>query len=362
MTSDADKHIFEGKRVLVTGGTGSLGWTLVKRLLAGKAGLPKYIRVFSRNEAKQHDMRIWLQHRAAATDEIIYRKNNDLVEFQIGDIRNYDLVAGALKNIDIVINAAALKQVPTCEFYPMEAVSTNIEGPYHIVRAIHELNLPVETVVGISSDKACQPVSVMGMTKAIQERVLITGNLLGQGTRFTCVRYGNILASRGSVIPLFLNQVQSGGPLTVTDERMTRFLLSLEDAVDAVVAAVQHGNAGEILVPRAPTARIVDIAKAIIGTRDVKLVVTGVRPGEKIHEVLVSEEECARTIIDGHYLRILPLLPELRNDFEDGQVLHEEYSSAHNNLGSDEVREILELHGLDGNSCFQEPRWSWGIP
>jgi len=191
------------KTVVITGGTGSLGKVLVRRLLSGELGKPNKIIVFSRDEAKQHAMRLAYQHLRAATDEVIYSNFEQLVQFQIGDVRDYHSVSAVLRDADVVFNAAALKQVPTCEYFPFEAVLTNITGPENIVRAIQEHHLSVETVVGISTDKACKPVNVMGMTKALQERIFIQANMRCPDTRFICVRYGNVLASRGSVIPLF---------------------------------------------------------------------------------------------------------------------------------------------------------------
>ena len=214
---------FDGKKILIIGGTGSLGKTLVRRFLSNRAGGPTKLIVFSRDEAKQHYMRMEYQHKAAATDEIIYRNFQQKLEFRIGDVRDFHSVLSALRGVDIVFNAAALKQVPVCEYFPYEAVRTNIEGPENIVRAIQEYDLPVETVVGISTDKACKPINTMGMTKAIQERIFIQANIRCPATRFVCVRYGNVLASRGSVIPLFLDQIRNGGPVTITTPKMTRF-------------------------------------------------------------------------------------------------------------------------------------------
>src|SRR5580700_9261576 len=243
-TANGDKsnvQCFDGKRILITGGTGSLGKTLVRRFLEGSAGNPAKIIVLSRDEAKQHLMRMEYQNKAAATDEIIYRNFQQLLEFRIGDVRDIHSVAQALRDVQIVFNAAALKQVPTCEYFPYEAVRTNIEGPENIIRAIQEHSLPIETVVGVSTDKACKPVNAMGMTKAIQERIFIQANIRCPRTRFVCVRYGNVLASRGSVIPLFHDQIRNGGPVTITTPDMTRFLLSLDDAVNTIFAAVQGG-------------------------------------------------------------------------------------------------------------------------
>ena len=192
-----------GKRILVTGGTGSLGKVLVRRLLAGERGRPRKIIILSRDEAKQHDMRLAYQQRRVGTDELIYDNFAQLLEFRIGDVRSYGDVAGAARDADVIINAAALKQVPTCEYFPEQALMTNCVGAANIVRAIRELSLPVEVVVGVSTDKACKPVNVMGMTKAVQERILNRANLECPNTRFMTARYGNVLASRGSVIPLF---------------------------------------------------------------------------------------------------------------------------------------------------------------
>ena len=199
-------NLFDGKRILITGGTGSLGRVLVRRLLSGEMGDPERIIVFSRDEAKQHYMRLEYQKLSVATDEVIYRNFLQKVQFVIGDVRDYHSICSILRDVNVVFNAAALKQVPTCEYFPFEAVQTNISGPNNIVRALREHSFPVETVIGISTDKACKPVNVMGMTKAIQERLFISANLYIPDTRFICVRYGNVLASRGSVIPLFHHQ------------------------------------------------------------------------------------------------------------------------------------------------------------
>ncbi len=336
----------EGKRVLVTGGTGSLGNVLIRRLLSGELGQPQKTIVFSRDEAKQHAMRVAYQQKQAATDEIIYRNFERLLEFRIGDVRDLHSVAAVLRNADVVFNAAALKQVPTCEYFPFEAVQTNIIGAENIVRAIRENQLPVETVVGISTDKACKPVNVMGMTKAIQERVFLQANLDCPATRFICVRYGNVLASRGSVFPLFHNQIQHGGPVTITTPAMTRFLLSLDQAVDTVFAALSGANRGETYIPRIPSARVVDIAEALIGDRPIQTSIIGIRPGEKIHEILVSEEEAHRTVARDGYYAILPVLPELRHAAEETQPLGKEYSSADEIMTKAEMADMLRRHKL----------------
>jgi len=336
----------QDKRVLITGGTGSLGQVLVRRLLAGELGQPRKIIVFSRDEAKQHAMRIEYQQHIAATDEIIYRNFEALLEFRIGDVRDFHSVSAVLRDADVVFNAAALKQVPTCEYFPFEAVQTNIVGPENICRVIQEYRLPVETVVGISTDKACKPVNVMGMTKAIQERLFIRANIDCPQTRFICVRYGNVLASRGSVIPLFHEQIRNGGPVTITTPEMTRFLLSLDQAVDTIFAAVQEASRGETYIPRVPSAQVIDIAGVLIGNRPIQTVITGIRPGEKVHESLVSEEECHRTVERDQYYVILPILPELRQPCTEQRFLEAEYSSANNVMGQDELTALLRQHRL----------------
>lgn len=338
--------MFTGKRVLITGGTGSLGKTMVARLLSGDAGLPAKIIVFSRDEAKQHAMRVAYEHRRAATDEVIYRNFERVLEFRIGDVRDAASVRAAASDADIIFNAAALKQVPTCEYFPFEAVLTNIGGAQNIVRAIVEGKLAVETVVGISTDKACKPVNVMGMTKAIQERVFTRANLACPDTRFINVRYGNVLASRGSVIPLFHDQIRNGGPVTITTVEMTRFLLSLQQAVDTVFAAVREAHPGELYVPRVRPARVVDIATALIGDRPLKTEVVGIRPGEKVHEILVSEMEGHHTITRGEYFVILPILPELRRPSEAAETLRKEYSSADQVLTLEDLGRLLAEHHL----------------
>jgi UDP-glucose 4-epimerase len=326
--------MLQGKRVLVTGGTGSMGRTFVHRVLSGELGTPRKVIVFSRDEAKQHEMRMGYLHRAAATDEVIFDNFRNVLEFRIGDVRDYGDVCSALKGADIVINAAALKQVPTCEYFPAQAILTNCMGAANIARAIEENGYPVETVVGISTDKACKPVNVMGMTKSLQERILVSANVLNARTRFICVRYGNVLASRGSVIPLFHDQIRNGGPVTVTHPKMTRFLLSLDQAVDTVFAALRAAKPGETFIPRAPSASIMNIARALVGARRIPIRITGIRPGEKLHEVLVSEEEVHHCVRRGAYYAIRPMLPELRRGGKtERNALTREYSSGDNVIG-----------------------------
>jgi len=339
--------IFEGKSILVIGGTGSLGKVLVRRILTDELGKPGKIIVMSRDEAKQQAMRVSYMHRKATTDEVIYNNFRQLLEFRIGNVRNYADVCSAVKDADIIINAAALKQVPLCEYFPEQALQTNCLGPMNIVRAIRENGYSVETVIGISTDKACKPVNVMGMSKAIQERIFVSANVLNLKTRFNCVRYGNVLASRGSVIPLFHEQIKAGGAVTITDASMTRFLLSIDQAVDTIFAVISEGKAGEIYVPIVDSATVENIAKALIGSRKIETEIIGIRPGEKMHEILVSEEECHHVIKRGDYYVILPMLPELRNvNREEPSPLDNEFSSADNILDLEGTIELMTKHDL----------------
>src|SRR5687768_14893685 len=322
-----NEKFLENKRILVTGGTGSLGQTLVRRLLAGELGRPAKITVYSRDEAKQHYMRLDYMHRKAATDDVIYQNSQDLLTFRIGDVRDYAALTSAVRDADVVFHAAALKQVPSCEYFPFEAVQTNIIGAANLVRVVRENRTPVRTVVGISTDKACKPINVMGMTKAVMERILVEANIDCPDTRFACVRYGNVIASRGSVVPLFLDQIANGGPVTITMREMTRFLLSLDQAVDTVFAALAEANPGETYIPRVPAARVIDLAEVLIDGRPIELRLTGIRPGEKIHEIMVSEEECYRTVARGNYYVICSMLPELRPAISADLALRQEYSS-----------------------------------
>lgn len=338
--------MFQGKTILVTGGTGSMGKTFVKRVLSGEHGIPKKVIVFSRDEGKQHYMRLDYLHKKVSTDETVYNNFKNVLEFRIGDVRDYPSVCSAMRGVDIVINAAALKQVPACEYFPYQAVLTNIIGAENIVRAINENNLPVETVVGISTDKAAKPVNVMGMTKAIQERIFTTANVLNSKTRFMCVRYGNVLASRGSVIPLFHEQIRQGGPVTLTVLNMTRFLLSLDQAVDTVFAVIKDGKAGETFVPRAPSATVENIAKALIGSRKIETKITGIRPGEKMHEIMISEEEIHHAHKMGDWYAIRSMLPEINSEGQTKSILSKEYSSDDEVLDLEGTITLLEKHGL----------------
>jgi len=312
-----------GKKIVITGGTGSLGQVLIRRLLSGEMGQPTKIIVFSRDEAKQHNMRVEYMQKKVVTDEVIYRNFEQLLEFRIGDVRDFHSVSSCLRNADVVFNAAALKQVPTCEYFPFEAVQTNIEGPQNIVRAIRELNLPVVDC---------------------------------PDTRFICVRYGNVLASRGSVIPLFHEQIRQGGPITITTKDMTRFLLSLDQAVDTIFAAIKDGYKGETYIPNVPSAKMTDLANVMIGDRPIKTEITGIRPGEKTHEILVSEEEAYRTIPRNGYYVILPILPELRRNDAENNYLSKEYSSADYLMSEQDLQSMLNQYQLLNIDPLDSPK------
>lgn len=283
---------YSQKSVLVSGGTGSFGNFIVRRLLDLGA---KEVRVLSRDEKKQHDMRVF------------YRGRSNL-SFVIGDVRNRERLDEAMSGIDVMFHAAALKQVPACENFPNEAIHTNVIGAQNVVDAA--LRNKLEAFVMVSTDKAVKPVNVMGMTKALQERIVLKGNQskLNQGTRFACVRYGNVLRSRGSVIPLFRRLLASDQRLTITDERMTRFLLTLNDAIDLVLYAAAEQKGGEIFVRKAPAARILDLAEICCEEVGKKLEydVIGLLPGEKLNEIMLTEEELVRTEDLGDYYKIHP--------------------------------------------------------
>jgi UDP-glucose 4-epimerase len=329
----------DGDTVLITGGTGSLGQTLLRRILNGDFGTPTKIIVLSRDEAKQHALKAAWKRAAAATEEILYDNFDDLIELRIGDVRDYDSLFDAVRRADVIFHCAAMKQVPTCEYFPAEAAATNVTGAHNLVRAVRATGRP-RAVVGTSTDKACKPINVMGMTKAIQERVLIEGNLEQDHCRLVAARYGNVLSSRGSVIPLFEHQIAAGGPVTLTLPEMTRFLLNIDGAAETLFAALRSAQLGEILVPRLPSARIKDVAEMMIGEREIELVITGSRPGEKVHELLVSSEEAPRTVEREGYLAIKPQLPELQGP-EEQPALDREFSSADAAISGDELRALL---------------------
>ncbi|BBL71572.1 polysaccharide biosynthesis protein [Methylogaea oryzae] len=281
--------IFDGKVLMITGGAGSFGSTVLKRFLRTQV---REIRIFSRDENKQEKLRLAL--------------NNDKLKFYIGDVRDYDSIHQALKGVDYVFHAAALKQVPSCEFYPMEAVRTNVIGAENVMNAA--IANGVQRVVVLSTDKAVYPINAMGMSKALMEKLMVAkARMQGEGDTVLCAtRYGNVMASRGSVIPLFVEQMRQGAPLTVTDPHMTRFLMSLEDSVDLVMYALSHGRQGDIFVQKAPASTIGDLAQALKelfdSASDIRTI--GTRHGEKLYESLLSREEMARAQDMGGYYRI----------------------------------------------------------
>ncbi|MEA2187032.1 MAG: hypothetical protein QOK16_2043 [Solirubrobacteraceae bacterium] len=333
--------LLEGARVLITGGTGSLGQTLVRRLLRGELGVPDKLIVFSRDETKQHAMKATWKHLERSTDDVWYHNFDELMEFQIGDVRDPVSVERAVRRCDVVLHAAAMKQVPTCEYFPGQAVATNVLGAENVLRAAAREE-SVHTFVGVSTDKACKPINVMGMTKAIQERLVVEGNLHQEHCRMIAVRYGNVLSSRGSAIPLFKHQIATGGPVTITLAEMTRFLMTLDQAVDTIFGAMLHARRGEIFVPRVPSARITDVVAVLVGDQPVETVLTGIRPGEKIHEILISEEEAFRTAEREGFYVLVPHLPELsRSEFT--QALQGEYSSADSIVIGEELERLVAL-------------------
>ena len=281
--------MFDQKVLMITGGTGSFGNTVLKRFLSSGV---REIRIFSRDEKKQEEMRIAL--------------NNPKLKFYIGDVRDYDSVAEGMKGVDYVFHAAALKQVPSCEFYPMEAIRTNVMGTQNVMNAATACG--VSRLIVLSTDKAVYPINAMGITKAMAEKLMIAKSRTQRDreTVLCATRYGNVMASRGSVIPLFVSQLKSGQPLTLTDPNMTRFLMSLEDSVDLVLHAFQHGKQGDIFVQKAPASTVADLAQALseIFPANGGIRIIGTRHGEKLYESLISREEMAHAQDMGGYYRI----------------------------------------------------------
>jgi UDP-N-acetylglucosamine 4,6-dehydratase/5-epimerase len=324
--------MFKDKTLLITGGTGSFGNAVLNRFLQSDFA---EIRIFSRDEKKQEDMRI--------------RLNNDRVKFYIGDVRQYDSVHDALRGVDYIFHAAALKQVPSCEFYPMEAVRTNVLGAENVMRAAVEHG--VRRCVVLSTDKAVYPINAMGLSKAMMEKLMVAKSRLCDPARtvLCATRYGNVMASRGSVIPLFLQQLAQGRELTLTDPSMTRFLMSLEDSVDLVLYAFEHAKPGDIYVQKAPASTVGDLAEALrqITGRLNPVRVIGTRHGEKLYESLVSREEMARADDRGGYYRIPADSRDLNYDkyFVEGETQissSQDYTSHNTNrLDVAGVRELL---------------------
>lgn len=304
-------QIFSNKTLMITGGTGSFGSTVLKHFLDSDL---KEIRIFSRDEKKQDDMRHDLQ---AKHPELAEK-----VKFYIGNVRDKDSVEDAIQGVDYLFHAAALKQVPSCEFFPMEAVKTNVEGTDNVLHAA--VAAGVEKVVCLSTDKAAYPINAMGISKAMMEKVIGANARVAAGkTTICCTRYGNVMCSRGSVIPLFIDQIRAGNPITITDPSMTRFLMNLDEAVALVMFAFEHGEPGDLFVQKSDASTIGDLAKAVqqlfgdTGTR-----IIGTRHGEKLFETLMTNEECTRSVDMGDYYRVLPDGRDLNYDkfFVEGQV------------------------------------------
>jgi UDP-glucose 4-epimerase len=287
--------MFINNRLLITGGTGSFGNAVLRRFLDSPI---KEIRIFSRDEKKQDDMR--------------KKYNNPKLKFYIGDVRDYQSVLNAVRGVDFIFHAAALKQVPSCEFHPLESVKTNVLGTENVLEA--SINCGVERVVCLSTDKAVYPINAMGISKAMMEKVIVAKSRSSNETVICATRYGNVMASRGSVIPLFANQIRAEKPITVTDPHMTRFMMTLDDAVNLVLYAFEHGNPGEIFVQKAPAATIDTLARALTGLLDVPdhpVDEIGTRHGEKLYEVLLSREEMVSAEDLGGYYRVPPDLRDL---------------------------------------------------
>jgi len=324
--------MFNNKVLMITGGTGSFGQTVLKRFLATEV---REIRIFSRDEKKQEEMRIELNH--------------SKLKFYIGDVREYDGVSQAMKGVDYVFHAAALKQVPSCEFYPMEAVRTNVLGTENVMNAATANG--VKRVVVLSTDKAVYPINAMGISKAMAEKLMVAkARTQRENETVLCAtRYGNVMASRGSVIPLFVSQLKEGKPLTVTDPNMTRFLMSLEDSVDLVLYAFKHGKQGDLFVQKAPASTVADLAQALkeIFKKDNPVRIIGTRHGEKLYESLISREEMAKAEDMGDYYRIPADNRDLNyaQYFSEGEekLSHLDDYTSHNTdrLNVDQIKQLL---------------------
>ena len=285
---------FDNATLMITGGTGSFGSTVLKHFLDSDL---KEIRIFSRDEKKQDDMRHELQAK--------HPENAKKVKFYIGDVRNPQSIRDAMPGVDYIFHAAALKQVPSCEFFPMEAVRTNVIGTDNVLTAAIEAG--VECVICLSTDKAAYPINAMGITKAIEEKVAVAKSRNSGKTKICCTRYGNVMCSRGSVIPLWIDQIRSGNPITITEPKMTRFIMSLEEAVDLVLFAFEHGENGDLLIQKAPACTIGTQAQAVcelFGGKKEDIKVIGIRHGEKMYETLLTNEECAKAIDMGNFYRV----------------------------------------------------------
>lgn len=286
--------LFTGKTLMITGGTGSFGNAVLNRFLKTDIG---EIRIFSRDEKKQDDMRHDFQ---AKMPEVA-----DKIKFYIGDVRSLESVKGAMHGVDYIFHAAALKQVPSCEFFPMEAVRTNVIGTDNVLTAAIEEG--VESVICLSTDKAAYPINAMGISKAVEEKVAVARSRMSGKTKICCTRYGNVMCSRGSVIPLWIEQIKQGNPITLTEPSMTRFIMSLEEAVDLVLFAFEHGENGDLLIQKAPACTIQTQAEAVcelFGGNKEEIKVIGIRHGEKMYETLLTNEECAKAVDMGNFYRV----------------------------------------------------------
>lgn len=319
--------MFKGKTLLITGGTGSFGNAVLKRFLDTDIG---EIRIFSRDEKKQDDMR---KHFASSK-----------LKFYIGDVRDYQSILNASRGVDFIFHAAALKQVPSCEFHPMEAVKTNVLGTDNVLEAA--IQNGIKRVVCLSTDKAVYPINAMGISKAMMEKVMVAKSRNDNSTVICGTRYGNVMASRGSVIPLFIDQIRAGKSLSITDPNMTRFMMTLSDAVDLVLYAFEHGDNGDIFVQKAPAATVETLARALTalaGTPDHPIQVIGTRHGEKLYEALLSREEMACAEDMGDYFRVPPDLRDLNYSkfVEQGEekISHTEDYNSHNT-------ERLDVEGM----------------
>lgn len=329
--------LFDDKIVLITGGTGSFGEALLQRLL--NTGIQE-IRVFSRDEKKQHDMRVSLNH--------------PRLSFYIGDTRNYQGLEHAMRGVDYVFHAAALKQVPSCEFFPMEATLTNVIGTDHVIRSA--ITNKVKKVVCLSTDKAAYPINAMGMTKALMEKVAIAASrhLDESETLISLTRYGNVIGSRGSVLPLFRDQIMSGKPLTITDPLMTRFMMTMDEAIDLVFFAFQNAQQGDLFIQKAPACKLEDLATAMLGlyNKNNEIHIIGTRHGEKLYETLVTREEMARAEDLGQFFRI----PADNRELNYGQFFTQgnpetkacEDFNSHNaqQLNIDQITQLLQASGF----------------
>ena len=329
--------IFAGKTLMITGGTGSFGNAVLNRFLSTDI---KEIRLFSRDEKKQDDMRHEYQAK--------YPEFASKIKFYIGDVRSLESCRSAMPGVDYIFHAAALKQVPSCEFFPMEAVKTNVIGTDNVLTAAIENN--VECVICLSTDKAAYPINAMGITKAIEEKVAVAKSRNSRNTKICCTRYGNVMCSRGSVIPLWIEQIRSGNPITLTEPNMTRFIMSLEEAVDLVLFAFDHGQNGYILVQKAPACTIGTQAESVcelFGGKKEDIKVIGIRHGEKMYETLLTNEECAKAIDEGNFYRVPADNRDLNYDqyFTNGNVqrnvLTEFNSDNTTRLNVEQVKEKL---------------------